>query len=162
MGQDLDGQRATNSTPGHVNPWYPTNGRDTLYPPYERFAPTGTIGEFFAARERGEAADPACRHCRRTTTTTSRSARPGPTTSCAGYGIFEPDTPLDAKGNPPSGETLDAEPRPQNPGRVAAAMASVRDLKRAAKRNTSPTATKARACSAAHVLGPQAGKGRRR
>ena len=44
---------------GHINPFYPTDGRDTIYEPYEAYASTGTIGGYLAARERALDGDPA-------------------------------------------------------------------------------------------------------
>jgi hypothetical protein len=79
---------------GHINSSYPTDGRDTIYPPYERIAPTGTIAEYFAAGERIGNADPtlpphyANYHAQRTGWPEDELHR------------LSPGTPLDAKGNP--------------------------------------------------------------
>ena len=35
-----------------INPHYPTDGRETIYPPYERLARTDTVGAFLAAYDR--------------------------------------------------------------------------------------------------------------
>ena len=43
---------------GLINPHYPTDGRDTLYEPYESHASTGTVGGYLAARERAMDGDP--------------------------------------------------------------------------------------------------------
>ena len=70
------------------------DGRDTLYPPYERIAPTGTIGEYIAAGERVRAADPdlpphfASYLAQRTDIPHDKLR------------IFSAETPLDAKGHP--------------------------------------------------------------
>ena len=44
---------------GHINPYYPTDGRETIYDPYEAIAPTKTVGEYHDASERAMSGDPA-------------------------------------------------------------------------------------------------------
>jgi hypothetical protein len=46
----------------HINPFYPTDARDTIYEPYERIAPTGTVGELLAANKRLQDGDPTLLH----------------------------------------------------------------------------------------------------
>ena len=52
----VDGLEKRDHT-GIVNPYYPTDGRDTIYDPYEKIAPTKTVGEYLAAFERVENRD---------------------------------------------------------------------------------------------------------
>ena len=41
-----------------VHPTFPTDGRETLYPPYEREAPTDTVADYLRAAFRAHRNDP--------------------------------------------------------------------------------------------------------
>jgi hypothetical protein len=43
----------------HQKTWWPIDGRETIYEPYERFASTTTVGELRSALARVAAGDPA-------------------------------------------------------------------------------------------------------
>jgi hypothetical protein len=82
------------NTTAHINPWYPTDGRDTVYPPYERLAPTGTIGELVAASKRVRDDDPTLPP-KYASYLAQRTDVPHDKLT-----IFPKDTPLNARGQP--------------------------------------------------------------